>query len=143
MKLTLKDFQEIAAEELYAEARAASREVGEGGRAQALVLSSPTGSGKTMIATALMERIVAGDDEHAPDEESTFLWLSDAPDLNEQSLRKLRDASTVFGNEDLITIDASFDQATLTPGKVYFLNIQKLGRGTQLVTAGDERNFTL
>lgn len=143
MRLTLKDFQEIAVEELYGEARAASREVAEGGRAQALVLSSPTGSGKTMIATALMERIVAGDDEHPPDEDATFLWLSDAPDLNEQSLRKLRDASTVFGNDELITIDAAFDQATLTPGKVYFLNIQKLGRGTQLVTPGDDRNFTL
>ena len=143
MKLNLKDFQELAVEELYAEARAASREVTEGGRAQALVLSSPTGSGKTMIATALMERIVAGDDERAPDEEATFLWLSDAPDLNEQSLRKLRSASTVFGTDDLVTIDASFDQALLSPGKVYFLNIQKLGRGTQLVSPGDDRNFTL
>jgi type III restriction enzyme len=143
MKLKLKEFQELAVDELYGEALAASREVAEGGRDQALVLASPTGSGKTVIATALMERIVAGDDEHVPDEEATFLWLSDAPDLNEQSLRKLRDASTVFGSDDLITIDSAFDQATLTPGKVYFLNIQKLGRGTQLVTAGDERNFTI
>ena len=143
MKLPLKEFQEIAVDELYAEARAASREVAEGGRGQALVLASPTGSGKTMIATALMEKVVVGDDDYAPDEDATFLWLSDAPDLNEQSRRKLRHTATVFGSDDLVTIDAAFNQATLTPGKVYFLNIQKLGRGAHLVTPGDERKFTI
>lgn len=142
MKLTLKDFQDIAADDLYRQARSARREVEEEGHEQALVLSSPTGSGKTMIATSLMERVVQGDDEHSPDEEATFLWLTDQPDLNEQSLRKIRYASSVFGADDLITIDSSFDQATFTPGKVYFLNIQKLGRGANLITPGD-RNFTI
>src|SRR5437764_7896400 len=104
MKLTLKDFQELAADDLYRRARSARREVEEEGGEQALVLSSPTGSGKTMIATSLMESIVQGDDEHLPDEEATFLWLTDQPDLNEQSLRKIRAASSVFGVDDLITI---------------------------------------
>jgi type III restriction enzyme len=143
MKLTLKDFQDLAGDDVYRQARSARREVEEGGGEQALVLSSPTGSGKTMIATSLMERVVQGDDEHLPDEEATFLWLTDQPDLNEQSRRKIRDASSVFVVDDLITIDSSFDQATFTPGKVYFLNIQKLGRGAQLITPGDERNFTI
>src|SRR5215210_4537973 len=106
MKLTLKDFQELAADELYRRARSARREVEEESGEQALVLSSPTGSGKTMIATSLMERIVQGDDEFPPDEDAAFLWLTDQPDLNEQSLRKIRDASSAFGADDLITLDS-------------------------------------
>jgi len=110
---------------------------------QAVVLASPTGSGKTMIATALMERIVQGHEDQAPDDQALFLWLTDQPDLNEQSRRKILAASTRFGPDDLVTIDSAFDQERLAAGKVYFLNIQKLGRGSHLVTPGDERNFTI
>ncbi len=142
MKLVLKDFQLETADRLYMHARAARREAEEGSE-QAVVLASPTGSGKTMIATALMERVVEGDEDHAPDEEAVFLWLTDQPDLNEQSRRKILATSSSFGADDLVTIDSSFDQERLAPGKVHFLNIQKLGRGNHLVTAGDERNFTI
>lgn len=143
MKLTLKDFQANTVDELYVEARAAKREVDEGGREQVIVLASPTGSGKTVIATALMERIVEGEDEHAPDEEATFLWLTDQPDLNEQSRRKILTAAASFGADDLVTIDADFDSERLDPGKLYFLNIQKLAKGTNLVTPADERDHTI
>jgi type III restriction enzyme len=142
MKLILKDFQEVAVENLYIQALDAKRSaqvVGE----QALVLASPTGSGKTMIATHLMERILEGDDDHVGDEEATFLWLTDQPDLNEQSKRKILSASSVFGFPDVRTIEADFDQERFDPGKAYFLNIQKLGKGTHLVSAGDERNYTI
>jgi len=142
MKLILKDFQLATADELYTHARHASREAQEGGE-QAVVLASPTGSGKTIIATALIERIVEGDEGHPPDDDAVFLWLSDQPDLNEQSRRKILAASGTFGTDDLITIDSAFDQERFAPRKVYFLNIQKLGRGTYLVTPGDERNFTI
>ncbi len=142
MKITLKDFQVNAVDDLYRHARAARREVSEDGGEQALILASPTGSGKTMIATALMERIVEGDEDHAPDQDAVFLWLSDQPDLNEQSRRKMLMVSASFGADDLVTVDAAFDQPMLTPGKVYFLNTQKLGRGTHLVSRGDERSFT-
>jgi type III restriction enzyme len=142
LKLPLKDFQASTVDRLYSHARPAKREAEEGGE-QALVLASPTGSGKTMIATALMERIVEGDGDHEPDEHAMFLWLSDQPDLNEQSRRKILDGSSVFGSSELVTIDADFDREHLDPGNVYFLNIQKLGRGTHLVTPGDERKFTI
>jgi type III restriction enzyme len=142
MKLPLKDFQLNTTDRLHTKARAAMREA-EHGYEQAVVLASPTGSGKTIIATALMERIVQGDEDYAPDDEALFLWLSDQPDLNEQSRRKILAASGRFGADDLVTIDSAFDQERLSPGKVYFLNIQKLGRGSHLVTPGDERQFTI
>jgi type III restriction enzyme len=143
VKLTLKDFQTNTVDELYTQARSARREVAEEGAEQAIVLASPTGSGKTVIATALMERIIEGDDEHAPDDAATFLWLTDQPDLNEQSRRKILAASARFGADDVVTIDADFDAARLEPAKVYFLNIQKLGKGTNLVTPADERDHTI
>jgi type III restriction enzyme len=144
MKILLKSFQETRAAELYSEARLAKFEVEQGGKGQALVLASPTGSGKTVMVTALMELIVEGDDDHPGDESAVFLWLSDAPDLNEQSLRKIRDASSVFGPDDLVTIDAqSFKQRRLAPGKIYFLNTQKLGKSSLLVKGGDEQAYTV
>ncbi len=142
MKLQLKEFQADTVDRLYAHARSAKREAEEGGE-QALVLASPTGSGKTMIATALMERIIEGDEDFGPDEQAMFLWLTDQPDLNEQSRRKILAGSVSFGVSDLVTIDADFDRERLEAGKVYFLNIQKLGRGAHLVTAGDDRNHTI
>jgi len=144
MNIELKSFQEAAVEKMFRDARRARADVEDDLRAeQALVLASPTGSGKTMIATALMETIVEGDETHAGDENACFLWLSDAPDLNEQSRRKILDASTVFGFDELITIDSDFDQRVFQPGRIYFLNTQKLGKEKSLVTHGDDRTYTI
>ena len=50
---------------------------GAGGTPQTLVLSAPTGSGKTVIATTWMERLFEGDELRAADPNATFLWLTD------------------------------------------------------------------
>src|SRR5579859_3782779 len=60
---------------------------------------------------------------------ATFLWLSDMPELNEQSRRRLVETSDVFRAANLVLVDhETFDQETFTPGKIYFLNTQKVGR---------------
>jgi len=143
LKTLLKDFQESAVDRLFRFAHSARREVEEGGDAQAIVLASPTGSGKTMIATALMERIVEGDEVHAGDDQAAFLWLTDAPDLNEQSRRKILDGPSLFRFDDLITIDSDFDERVFGSGKIYFLNTQKLGKEKSLVGHGDNRTYTV
>lgn len=142
MRIELKDFQEVAVERLFRHARRARDEIVDGDP-QALVLAAPTGSGKTVIATRLMEVILTGEHEHAGDEDATYLWISDQPDLNEQTRRKILATSDVFTRSDLVTIDSSFNKERFEPGKVYFLNTQKLGRDRKLVTYGDERRFTL
>ena len=142
MKLALKDFQHEAADQLAALAARARGDAGEG-EPQTLTLAAPTGSGKTVIATSWMERIVAGDEEHPPDPEAVFLWITDQPELNEQTRRKIEAGSTAFPKSKLITIDAGFDRETFAPGTIYFLNIQKLGKGTQLTRAGDSRRHTI
>jgi type III restriction enzyme len=141
LKLELKDFQVTAVDELVAEIRAAQADVYR--KPQAVSLSAPTGSGKTVIVTAAAERLVDGDDVVGGDPDVRFLWLTDQPELNEQSLRKIRETSTVFSATQLRVIDSSFDQATLDAGCVYFLNTQKLGKDKALVTRGDDRTYTL
>jgi len=141
LKLKLKEFQEDAVERLVKQLRLASMEAGTS--TQAVVLSSPTGSGKTMMATAAIERLLEGDAEYAPDDEATLLWLSDQPEINEQTRRKILETSSVLEASRLVVMDASFDQESFHPGRVYFLNTQKLGREKQLVTHSDDRTFTI
>jgi type III restriction enzyme len=129
------EFQTIKVAELYWELQQARNEFSGGGKRQAVVLSSPTGSGKTLMTTALMERLVYGYDPYPPDPRATFLWITDDPHLNEQSKRKVVDTSR-FGWGDVITIDEDFDQAMFDAGKLFFLNTQKLGKDTQWTSRG-------
>lgn len=144
MRLTLKDFQDEAVTELRKQAAFAAAEATGGGSKQTLILSAPTGSGKTVIATALIERLLEGDDAYPSDPDTTILWITDQPELNEQTRRKMETGSSTLTSEDLIPLDASFDAEFFEPGKVYFLNIQKLGRGAALVRGrGDKRNWLI
>jgi len=142
MKIELRDFQEDAVRALRRHVRNARKEARDGD-AQAIVLSSPTGSGKTVAVTALLERLWQGDETHAPDPEAVFLWLSDSPELNAQSRDKMLAQSSVFREHDLVLVQPPFSQEYLTPGKVYFLNTQKLGKDTLLTRGGDRSEYTI
>jgi type III restriction enzyme len=142
MKIVLKQFQAERVEELATELEVARAEAVRG-RLQAVTLASPTGSGKTVIATAVIERILEGDEDHPPDSEAVFLWVTDQPELNEQTKQKMLATSSVLTRAHLVVIDPAFDQESLTPGHVYFLNTQKLGANSNLVRPGDKRNYTL
>lgn len=110
---------------------------------QAVVLSAATGSGKTVIATAAIERVLRGDDENPPLEDAIFLWVTSDPELNSQTRYKMLATSDVVAPYMLIEIDGTwFDQERLTPGRVYFLNTQKLSRKANLVRRGDDRSWT-
>lgn len=142
MRIELKEFQLEAVDALVDEFDSARYEAAKG-KLQAISLASPTGSGKTAIATALIERLLAGDDEHGADPEATFLWISDQPELNEQTRSKMLATSSLLELPQLEVIDASLNQEVLSPGRVYFLNTQKLGKNSRLVRPGDKRDFTL
>lgn len=142
MKLELKEFQEEAVLELLKRVRQAKREAREGDP-QAVILTSPTGSGKTAITTKLMEDILNGTDVIPAEPDAVFLWLSDQPELNEQSRKKIISTSDRFRDHDLIIVDTDFDRKTFEGGRVYFLNTQKLGKDKNLVTKGDKRQYTI
>lgn len=143
MKLELKDFQDAAVTELRGAFNWAKQEAKASKRQQVIVLASPTGSGKTVITTQLIEDILNGSDEIAAEPDAVFLWLSDQPELNEQSRKKIVSTSSRLREHDLVIVDTNFDQKTFGGGKVYFLNTQKLGKDKNLVTKGDKRQFTI
>lgn len=144
MKFELKEFQEAKCRELRQELAAARDEFAKWSKNQAIVLSSPTGSGKTITIGALLESIFEGDDNHPPGPQTHVLWISDSPELNNQSRDKLIAACDTPVYHDLVLIDSdTFDEEFLRAGAVYFINTQLLGRDKKLTKeGGDERAFT-
>ena len=145
MKLELKDYQEKAAAEILTGLRKGSRDYALDGEHGAVSLSAPTGAGKTVIAAAVIERMLFGDPEgeDAGDPDAVFLWLTDDPSLNEQTRKKLLEASDRIQPGNLITLDEGFDEPEFSKGKVYFLNIQKLSKTSNLAVKkeGKRRNI--
>ena len=142
MRLVLKDFQEAAVDDLATRLRQAASIAGPNSP-QAVVLSAPTGAGKTVIATRLIERILEGDDQAGPDPDAVFLWITDLPELNRQTYNKMINTSDVLSPLAMTIIDSSFDQSMLSTGRIYFVNTQKLGRDRLLTALGDGRQYTI
>ena len=150
MKVTLFDFQRDALH-LLREKIAAARPHASSANPQAIVFSAPTGSGKTIMMTALFEAILdQPDDELAwpldwvPQPDAVILWVSDMPELNEQTKLKIEAKSDkVYRVNQLIAIDAHFDAPRLAGGHIYFINTQKLAVNQPLTNRGDGREHVI
>ena len=100
---------------------------------QVVSLQAPTGSGKTIIMSALIEDIFYGSEQFTEQPEAIFVWLSDSPQLNEQSKQKIElKADKVRMDQCVVISDESFDREILEDGHIYFLNTQKLGKAGNL-----------
>ena len=110
---------------------------------QVISFSAPTGAGKTIIMTTLIEEILYGSDELLAEPDAVFVWLSDSPSLNEQSRMKMESKSDKLCVRDLVTIDSSFQAEYLEGGCVYFINTQKLGSDKLLTARSEKRNYTI
>jgi type III restriction enzyme len=142
MRISLKDFQICAADELMARLQTAGDGAGRK-QPQAVILSSPTGSGKTVIITEMIERILGGHEGGGPDPKAVFLWLSDSPELNEQSKNKIEDVADKLFDNSLETIEYPFNLERLAPRRIYFLNTQKLTATSLLTKKGDKQERTI
>ena len=142
MKVELFDFQVDALAELRAKL-AAARPYASPDNPQAFSFSAPTGSGKTIVMTSLFENIFLGETQFDPQPDATILWISDMPELNEQTRLKIEGKSDRIRPRQLVTIDATFDAETLSGGHIYFMNTQKLGSEKLLTRKGDGRQFTI
>jgi type III restriction enzyme len=139
MKVELKDFQSVAARAILDELEEARESVARG-KLQAVVLSAPTGSGKTITIASVIDLTFGGGDGVLARPDTVFLWLSDSPELNAQSKGKLLNACDNLPFHELITIESeSFDEERLYPGRVYFINTQLLGKDKLLTKEGDRR----
>lgn len=145
MKLELKEFQITRRRELHDELVAATEEFARRGKQQAIVFSSPTGSGKTITIAGLLEDLLKGTEGYPARPQMRFLWISDSPELNAQSRNKLLhacDAPAEVADFELISSEA-FKEEELAPGRVYFINTQLLGKDKRLTGArGDTGGVT-
>ncbi len=149
MKLELISFQKKAVDELRINIADACDNYRKRGKTQVVSLQAPTGSGKTIIAAAVIESIYSGitlsdGSSFAEQPEAIFVWLSDSPELNEQSKQKieLKTSKLRFGQCETISED-SFDREMLEDGKIYFLNTQKISRSGNLTKHSDSRQYTI
>lgn len=151
MKLPLREFQKGAVGKVLEQLSFAKYELAKSDKHQAITLSAPTASGKTVMMTALIERVLFGkggledfdDPDFATEPDSVFLWLSDSPQLNQQSLEKMNLAGSPELSGRLEPVEATFDAEHFQPGFVYFLNSQKLSVAGLLTKKGDGRQFSI
>jgi type III restriction enzyme len=144
MRVELMDFQVDAVAELRRRFSRIQSEYEEDGERGALLLNAPTGAGKTLMATALIEELLFGCEAEGDggDPELTFVWLTDDPQLNIQSAEKLETTSSYLLGS-VVIVDAAVNSRELAPGKVYLLNTQKLAAGSNLLKVGDGRDHSL
>lgn len=142
MRTTLFDFQEAALAEFHEKIEKAHTLWSEKDP-QVISFSAPTGAGKTIIMTALFENIIFGHAFGVAEPDSVFVWLSDSPELNEQTRLKIESKSDKFRTRDVRVIDSSFDAEYFVGGGIYFLNTQKLGSDKLLTQKSDMRQYTI
>jgi type III restriction enzyme len=140
MKVTLKDYQDDAVRDILGNVAKARKRWREERDRHAFSLTAPTGAGKTVMAAAVFEALFHGDDgyEFDGDPGAVVIWFSDDPSLNEQTRFRLMACSDRLRSTDMVVVDNSFNRQRLEPGKIYFLNTQKLGKKSLLVRGFDE-----
>jgi type III restriction enzyme len=132
VKFTLEDYQEKAVEGVLANLSKARRGYAEDGEKTAVGLTAPTGAGKTVIATAVLEGIFLGTATREPNPSATVLWLTDDRSLNAQTIGKILQASGGRIDANRIRFLWDLDERTLEPGYIYFVHIQALQKNSTL-----------
>lgn len=145
MKFTLKDYQDEAVKEVLDRLKKARKRWHEDRDKHAFSLTATTGAGKTVMAAAVFESLFYGNDDYdfEADPGAVVIWFSDDPSLNEQSRWRLQEASDKLTISDLVTVGNSFAGEKFQPGKIYFLNTQKLSKNSLLVRGHDPNDPAL
>lgn len=142
MKVGLFDFQQDALVDLRTKLTTA-RLLASMDNPQAVSFSAPTGAGKTIVMTALFEDIFFGEPGFDAQPDAVILWISDSPELNQQTRLKIEGKSDRIRVRQLVSIDASYDSERLEGGHIHFMNTQKLGSEKLLTRKGDGRQYTI
>ena len=142
MRYSLKDYQDDAVSDVLDRLARARDDWHQRRSPGAFSLTATTGSGKTVIAAAVIEALFTGDPdrEFDPDPGAVVLWFTDDPSLNDQTRFRLLDAADRIVPVRLDVIENTFNQEKLEAGKVYFLNAQKLGKNSRLVRGAPDES---
>ena len=144
MKVELFPFQKTALARLRQSTATALGNYRSTHTPQVVSYTAPTGAGKTIVMSALIEDIYYGNELYPEQPEAIFIWLSDSPQLNEQSRLKIDlKADKIRLNQCVVISDDAFDMETLEDGHIYFLNTQKLSKSSNLTKHSDGRQYTI
>ena len=135
MRYDLFDFQKDAVGTLLMKMDSMQRSYLADGSLSAVSLTAPTGAGKTVISAAVAEGLFYGNDTYQGDDRAVILWLSDSPSLNEQTMKRFDAATDLLNGAtamEAIGPDFAKNHRKLSPGHIYFLNRQLLGKGKKL-----------
>ncbi len=144
MRFDLRGYQETVVGEVLALVDEGRGRFANHGKHTAISLAAPTGAGKTVMATAVVEQILFGGEDRDRRPQTTVLWVTDDPSLNQQTRKKMLVASDQLEPRHITIVDSSFDERVFSPGGVYFLHIQQLGAGaTGYNRVGDRRQYAL
>jgi type III restriction enzyme len=139
MKFTLNDYQDQAYQETFVNLVKARRRWRAEKDRHSFSLTAPTGAGKTVMAAAVFEALFHGDALYGfdPDPGAVVIWFSDDPALNEQTRYRLMECANRLHADALVPVGTSFSRPRFEPGKIYFLNSQKLSKNSLLVRGFD------
>ena len=143
MLVDLFDFQQKAFDDLRERQTKAQRRYIQDGDKHIIPFTAPTGAGKTIIMSAFIEALYCGDTHQGAQNDAIVLWISDSPELNEQSKMKLYSKADKLMMRPVVTIDdKSFKADKLQKGTIYFVNTQKFGANSNLIKYSNDRNYT-
>lgn len=144
MKVELFPFQKRALADIRMKTTEAMGSYHRTHAPQVVSFTAPTGAGKTIIMSALIEDILFGDEQYMEQPDAIIVWLSDSPQLNEQSKQKIDAKADKVRLSQCVTVtEDSFDKEMFEDGHIYFLNTQKLSVTSKLTKNGDGRTFTI
>lgn len=144
MKVELFPFQKRALADIRMKTAEAMGSYHRTHAPQVVSFTAPTGAGKTIIMASLIESIFFGDENYAEQSNAIIVWLSDSPQLNEQSKLKIDSKADKIRLSQCVTVsEDSFDKETFEDGHIYFLNTQKLSTSSKLTKNGDGRTYTI
>src|SRR5690625_4890752 len=139
MRYTLRDYQAEAVHDVLRNLSRARDSYHRYGALSQFSLAATTGSGKTVMAAAVIEALFFGSDEYdvEPDPGAVVLWFSDDPSLNEQSRARIQAAASELDTR-MKLVPTTFGEPSFRSGNVYFLNTHKMSRTSRLVKGAPE-----
>ena len=139
--IELKNYQKTAVHELK---ERVVRLLNFGGRRNKLVFKAPTGSGKTVMVSAMMDELQRELKQSGECVTSRVAWVWIAPNkLHQQSYRSMRN----FFSETRSLRPVMFDECEhlegLRDGEVLFLNWESINKDNAVLIRDNEQNRTL
>ena len=139
--IELKNYQRTAVHELK---ERVVRLLNFGGRRNKMVFKAPTGSGKTVMVSAMMDELQRELKESGECKYSRVAWVWIAPNkLHQQSYRSMRN----FFSETRSLRPVMFDECEhlegLRDGEVLFLNWESINKDNAVLIRDNEQNRTL